>query len=48
MDDLQKEGKCKMAFCRHVRANLGTQDYVNGFVDPPEENSVMNSLGAFL
>ena len=48
MDILEKNGKCKKSLCRHVMANIGTQEYLNGLAEIPNTRNVISSLGAFL
>lgn len=48
MDSLQVKGLCASALCRHVRANVGTQRYLDGETQPQDRQAVMQELGAFL
>ncbi len=48
MDAMQREGTCASELCRHVRANIGAQEYVTGKMGRQDRTSVMQALGAFM
>lgn len=48
MDELQQKGECAIQLCRHVRANHGTERYLNEGIEPPPFQEVKRNLGAFL
>lgn len=48
MDALQIQGMCASALCRHVRANVGVQEYLSGRTGPADRAKLMAGLGAFL
>ncbi len=48
MDTMQREGACASELCRHVRANIGAQEYVTGQMGRQERASVIRALGAFM
>lgn len=48
MDTMQREGTCASELCRHVRANVGAQEYVAGRMGRQDRAEVIKALGAFM
>jgi len=48
MNSLQQNGICRNELCRHVKANLGAEDYIKGEINIQNADEIMESFGSFL
>ena len=48
MDEMEQKGVCASQLCRHVKANIGAQEYVFGIIGQQDQEAVMKAFGAFL
>ena len=48
MNELQRARRCPMHLCRHVKANRGVEDYLDGRTGVLDETAIMRNRGAFL
>lgn len=48
MDKMQQNESCSNELCRHVKANIGAQEYLGGKLKCENRETIMKNLGAFL
>lgn len=48
MDEMEQKGVCASELCRHVKANIGAQEYATGMLGRQDRETVMKAFGAFL